>query len=63
MGDAVYDPVRGQLKRRDVRIELDYDPESRVRCVATQISQVLLNLLVNALQGPDIEAAGAQAAA
>jgi PAS domain S-box-containing protein len=42
--------IRGRLKRRGVQIDLDYDPASRVRCVATQISQVLLNLLVNALQ-------------
>jgi PAS domain S-box-containing protein len=42
--------IHGQLKRRGIDIELDYDPVSRVRCVPSQISQVLLNLLVNALQ-------------
>jgi signal transduction histidine kinase len=39
--------IRGQLERRDIRVELDYGP-TRVRCVPTQLSQMLLNLLVNA---------------
>ncbi len=47
--------IRGRLRRRGIEVELDYDPASRVRCVSTQISQVLLNLMVNALQA--IEAA------
>jgi PAS domain S-box-containing protein len=42
--------IRGRLRRRGVQVEVDYDPNPRVRCVSTQISQVLLNLLVNALQ-------------
>jgi PAS domain S-box-containing protein len=42
--------IRGRLRRRGVEIDVDYDPNPRVRCVSTQISQVLLNLLVNALQ-------------
>jgi len=48
--EASLEMIRGRLKRRGVRIELDYDPVSRLRCVATQIGQVLLNLLVNGLQ-------------
>jgi PAS domain S-box-containing protein len=42
--------IRGRMKRRGIEVETEYDPVSRVRCVSTQISQVLLNLLVNALQ-------------
>jgi PAS domain S-box-containing protein len=42
--------IRGRMRRRHVELELEYDPASSVRCVSTQISQVLLNLLVNALQ-------------
>ena len=42
--------IRGQLKRRNVEVVTEYDAESTVQCVQTQISQVLLNLLVNAEQ-------------
>ncbi len=48
--EASLEIIRGRLRRRGVEVELDYDPAPRVRCVGTQISQVLLNLLVNALQ-------------
>jgi PAS domain S-box-containing protein len=47
--------VRGRLKRRGIEVDVDYGP-TVVRCVPTQISQVLLNLVVNALQA--IEARG-----
>ena len=52
--------IRGRLRRGGVEIEQDYDEAPSVRCVSTQISQVLLNLLVNALQAleaqpPDAE--------
>jgi PAS domain S-box-containing protein len=50
------DILRGRLKRSGVSVELDYPPDPRVRCVATQISQVLLNLILNAVQA--VEAAG-----
>ncbi|MCI0462879.1 MAG: PAS domain S-box protein [Gemmataceae bacterium] len=42
--------IRGRMKRRGIEFVTDYDPHSRLRCVSTQISQVFLNLLVNALQ-------------
>jgi signal transduction histidine kinase len=48
--EASLEMIRGRLRRRGVEVELDYDPSPRVSCVSTQISQVLLNLLVNALQ-------------
>jgi PAS domain S-box-containing protein len=52
--------IRPRLKRGTMAVTLDYDSEPRVRCVATQISQVLLNLLLNAVQA--VEAAGRGAA-
>jgi PAS domain S-box-containing protein len=54
--DMSLDLIRGQLQRRRIEVELDCASPPKLRCVATQISQVLLNLVVNALQA--IEAAG-----
>jgi PAS domain S-box-containing protein len=48
--EASLEMIRGRLRRGGVEIELDYEPSPRLCCVSTQISQVLLNLLVNALQ-------------
>jgi signal transduction histidine kinase len=48
--------IRGRMERRGIQVELDYQVKTKVPCVAAQISQALLNLLVNALQ--TIEAAG-----
>jgi PAS domain S-box-containing protein len=48
--------IRGRLKRSNVEVVTDYAPDSAVECVQTQISQVFLNLLVNAQQA--VEAAG-----
>ncbi len=42
--------IRGRLQRRDIELALHFDAVPRVRCVATQVGQVVLNLLVNALQ-------------
>jgi signal transduction histidine kinase len=42
--------IRGRLQRRGIGVELDLASAPKLRCVATQLSQVLLNLLVNALQ-------------
>jgi two-component system NtrC family sensor kinase len=52
------DILRGRLKRAGIILEQDYPADLRLRCVPTQISQVLLNLLLNAAQA--IEAAGRQ---
>jgi len=46
----------GKYKRLGVVVEQRHDPNPSVSCVPTQISQVVLNLLVNAFQA--IEAAG-----
>ncbi len=42
--------LRGRFKRSGITVEQDHDPNPRLDCVQTQISQVLLNLLVNAFQ-------------
>jgi PAS domain S-box-containing protein len=44
------DIIRGRLKQANVAVAVEADPDPRVRCVATQISQVFLNLLLNAVQ-------------
>jgi PAS domain S-box-containing protein len=42
--------LRGRYKRIGIVVEQDHDPNPRLACVQTQLSQVLLNLLVNAFQ-------------
>jgi PAS domain S-box-containing protein len=56
--DMSLEMVRGRLKRRGIKVDVDYGP-TVVRCVPTQLSQVLLNLVVNALQA--IESKGESA--
>jgi PAS domain S-box-containing protein len=48
--EASLDMVRGRLHRRSIELDLRLEPLPAVRCVASQIGQVLLNLLVNAVQ-------------
>jgi PAS domain S-box-containing protein len=50
--------LRGRVRRGGIEIVQEHDPLPRVPCVSSQISQVLLNLLVNAVQA--IEATGKQ---
>jgi PAS domain S-box-containing protein len=56
--DMSLEMVRGRLQRRSIRVEQDYQV-TRICCVPAQIAQVLLNLLVNALQA--IEAKSGEA--
>src|SRR5205823_11742577 len=49
------DMIRGRLQRRGISVHLDFGPSPKLRCVTTQLGQVMLNLLVNASQA--IEAA------
>jgi signal transduction histidine kinase/HAMP domain-containing protein len=42
--------IRGRLQRRGIVVDLECDPNLHLRCAASQVSQVLLNLFVNALQ-------------
>jgi PAS domain S-box-containing protein len=48
--------IRERLRRRGITVEQDYGPGLRLRCVPTQVGQVLLNLLTNAMQA--IESSG-----
>jgi signal transduction histidine kinase len=50
--------LRGRLRHAAVEVTQEHDPLPRAPCVSSQISQVLLNLLLNAIQA--IEAAGRQ---
>lgn len=54
--EASLELIRGRLQRRDIELELHFQPVPRVRCVATQIGQVVLNLLVNAVQAIEANA-------
>jgi len=42
--------IQGRIRRRGVEVVQDHKNPRRVPCVASQISQVVLNLLVNAVQ-------------
>jgi two-component system NtrC family sensor kinase len=42
--------LRGRMRQSGIEVIQDHDPNPRVSCVSSQISQVLLNLLVNATQ-------------
>jgi PAS domain S-box-containing protein len=48
--------VRGRLHRRGIKVELDFRLR-HVLCVPAQLSQVILNLLVNALQAIESKSA------
>ena len=50
--------IQGRIRRRGVEVVERHDDPRRVPCVASQISQVVLNLLVNAVQA--IESSGAE---
>jgi PAS domain S-box-containing protein len=54
--DMSLEVVRGQLKRLNITLEVDHQPSPRLSCVPTQLYQVLLNLLLNAMHA--IEAVG-----
>ncbi len=48
--------IQGRIRRQGVEVVQEHQAPRRVMCVAPQISQVVLNLLVNAIQA--IEASG-----
>ena len=50
--------MRGRLKHERVDVVVDIQDVTRIECVPDQIGQVLLNLLINALQA--IESTGRQ---
>jgi two-component system NtrC family sensor kinase len=51
MVDTALEMLQGRLRRGQIEVQVDYGPEPpTLPCVAAQISQVLLNLLINAIQ-------------
>ncbi len=48
--DQSLEIVRNRAKRSNIEIACGYGPDPVVSCVASQLSQVLLNLFVNAIQ-------------
>jgi signal transduction histidine kinase len=42
--------VRNRTRRLNIRVETKYDADPTISCVPTQISQVFLNLFINATQ-------------
>jgi PAS domain S-box-containing protein len=55
--EAALEMLRGRMRRGNIEIQVDHAPDvPRLTCVASQISQVILNLLINAVQA--IEATG-----
>jgi two-component system, NtrC family, sensor kinase len=57
--EASLEILRGQLRHSGIEVVQEHEPLLRISCVSSQISQVLLNLLVNAVQA--IEATGRSA--
>lgn len=47
---SVLEMVQGRLRRKGIRVEARHEASPRVPCVSNQISQVILNLVVNAIQ-------------
>jgi two-component system NtrC family sensor kinase len=56
--DSSLEILRGRLRKAGIEVTQQHDSDARLSCVPTQISQVLLNLLVNSVQA--IESARSQ---
>jgi two-component system, NtrC family, sensor kinase len=54
--ESALEMIRGRLRRHSIEIAVEHGELPRVWCVPSQISQVLLNLLINATQA--VEATG-----
>jgi two-component system NtrC family sensor kinase len=48
--EANLEILQGQLRRKGIAVEQNYGEVRKVRCVVDQLKQVLLNLMVNAVQ-------------
>ena len=54
--DSALEMIRGRLRRHNIEIVVEHGDVPRLKCVPSQISQVFLNLLINATQA--VESAG-----
>jgi signal transduction histidine kinase len=55
--ESALEMIRGRMRRHNIEIQVEHAGDvPRLSCVASQISQVILNLLINAVQA--IEATG-----
>jgi PAS domain S-box-containing protein len=55
--DSALEMVHGRLRRHHIAVETDIQTPLKIACVPSQIGQVILNLLVNAIQA--VESRGA----
>ncbi|SIN85023.1 PAS domain S-box-containing protein [Singulisphaera sp. GP187] len=56
MLESALEMIRGRLRRHNIEISVEHGDVPRIACVPSQISQVILNLLINATQA--VEATG-----
>jgi signal transduction histidine kinase len=54
--ESALEMIRGRLRRHNIEIVVEHGEIPRISCVPSQISQVILNLLINATQA--VEATG-----
>lgn len=47
---SAFEMVQSRARRSRIEVQIDCAPVPKVRCVASQISQVMLNLILNAIQ-------------
>lgn len=50
MIESALEMIRGRLRRHNIEISVEHGDVPRIPCVPSQISQVILNLLINATQ-------------
>jgi two-component system, NtrC family, sensor kinase len=55
--ESALEMIRGRMRRHNIEVKVEHAPDvPRITCVPSQISQVILNLLINAVQA--IESTG-----
>jgi signal transduction histidine kinase len=48
--ESALEIIRGRLRHHQIEVQVDHGEIPRVVCVASQIGQVILNLMINAIQ-------------